>query len=55
MQSLCRPCGENAAILNQKAIAETYAQELGNVPAQDHWTRIEFSTTYIDPVAVVEE
>lgn len=45
---------ENAVISNQKAIAETYAQELGDVPAQDQWTRIEFSSTYIDPVVVVE-
>ena len=37
-----------------QAVAESYAEELGDVLAQDHWTRIEFSTTYIDPVVVVE-
>jgi len=39
---------------NLQAIAESYAQEHGEVLAQDYWTRIEFSTTYIDPVVVVE-
>ena len=45
---------ENAVTSNLQAVAESYAQELGDVPVQDHWTRIEFSSTYIDPVVVVE-
>ena len=44
---------ENAVTSNLQALAELYAQEGGDVRAEDHWTRIEFSTTYIDPVVVV--
>ncbi len=44
---------ENAVTSNLQALAELYAQESGDVRAEDHWTRIEFSTTYIDPVVVV--
>jgi hypothetical protein len=44
----------NAVTSNLQVVAESYAQELGDVPVQDHWTRIEFSSTYIDPVVVVE-
>ena len=44
---------ENAVTQNLQALAELYAQEGGDVRAEDHWTRIEFSTTYIDPVVVV--
>ena len=36
-------------------VAKSNAQELGAVISDEHWTRIEFSTTYIDPVVVVEE
>jgi len=35
-------------------VANSNAQELGGVIADEHWTRIEFSKTYIDPVVVVE-
>jgi hypothetical protein len=35
-------------------IAESNAMELGSVMADGHWTRIEFSKPYIDPVVVVE-
>ena len=45
---------KKAVTSNLQKVAELYAQELGDVLAQDHWTRIEFSTTYIDPVVVVE-
>jgi hypothetical protein len=34
-------------------IAESNAMELGSVMADGHWTRIEFSKPYIDPVVVV--
>jgi hypothetical protein len=44
---------ENAVTSNLQALAELYAQESGDVRAEDQWTRIEFSTTYIDPVVVV--
>jgi hypothetical protein len=43
----------NAATSNLQALAELYAQESGDVRAEDHWIRIEFSTTYVDPVVVV--
>ena len=45
---------KNAVTSNLQALAESYAQEIGDVRAEDHWTRIEFSSTYIDPVVVVE-
>jgi hypothetical protein len=45
---------ENAVISNVHALAEFYAQGSNDLLAQDHWTRIEFSGTYIDPVVVVE-
>ncbi len=46
---------ENAVMSNIQAVAESYAQETGDVLAQDdRWTRIEFSSTYIDPVVVIE-
>lgn len=44
----------NAVTSNFQAVAELYAQEIGDVLAEDHWTRIEFGTTYIDPIVVVE-
>jgi hypothetical protein len=46
---------ENAVTSNLQALAASYAQGSGDVRAENHWTRIEFSTTYIDPVVVVEE
>jgi hypothetical protein len=45
---------ENAVTSNLQALAVSYAQESNDVLAQDHWTRIEFSGTYVDPVVVVE-
>ena len=55
---LCKPylahAEENAVTSNLQAVAESYAQEIGDVDAEDRWTRIEFSTIYIDPVVVVE-
>jgi hypothetical protein len=45
---------ENIVMSNIQSLAESYAQESNDVLAQDHWTRIEFSGTYIDPVVVVE-
>jgi hypothetical protein len=45
---------KNAVTSNLQTIAEPYAEEIGDVLAQDHWIRIEFSTTYIDPVVVVK-
>jgi hypothetical protein len=44
---------ENAVTSNLQTLAELYAQEGGDVRVEDHWTRIEFSTAYIDPVVVV--
>lgn len=40
--------------LQAQAVAESYAHELGDARVEEHWTRIEFSSTYIDPVVVVE-
>ena len=37
-----------------KEVAKSNAQELGGLLADEHWTRIEFRKTYIDPVVVVE-
>jgi hypothetical protein len=45
---------ENAVTSNLQAIAKSHAQEIGDVYAKEQWTRIEFDTTYIDPVVVVE-
>jgi hypothetical protein len=44
---------QNPATSNLQALAVSYAQESNAVLAQDHWTRIEFSGTYNDPVVVV--
>jgi hypothetical protein len=46
---------ENTVTSNLQAVAESYAQELGDARAEEHWTRIEFGTTYSDPIVVVEE
>jgi hypothetical protein len=46
--------GENAVTSNLQAVAELYTDEIYDVLAEEHWTRIEFSTIYIDPVVVVE-
>ena len=55
---ICKPylahAEESAVTSNLRAVAESYAQEFGDVPAQGKWTRIKFSSTYIDPVVVVE-
>ena len=55
---ICKPylahAEENAVTSNLQAVAESYAQEIGDVPGEDHWTRLEFSTPYIDPVVVIE-
>lgn len=45
---------ENVGTSNLQAVAELYAQESSDVLAEEHWTRIEFSTAYIDPIVVVE-
>ena len=45
---------ENAVTSNLQAVAELYTEEIYEVLAEDHWTRIEFSTLYIDPIVVVE-
>lgn len=45
---------ENVVTSNLQAAAESYAQELGGVIGNDHWTRVEFSTTYINPIVVVK-
>ena len=44
----------NAVISYLQEVAKSNAQELGGVISNEHWTRIEFSTTYIDPIVVVE-
>lgn len=44
---------QNSVTSNLQALAVSYAQESNAVLAQDHWTRIEFSGTYNDPVVVV--
>ena len=44
----------NAVTSYLQAVAKSNAQELGGVIADEHWTRIEFSTTYIDPIVVFE-
>ena len=44
----------NAVTSYLQEVAKSNAQELGGVIADEHWTRIEFSKTYIDPVVVVE-
>ena len=41
---------ENAVTPKLQSIAGSYTQEIGDVPVQDHWTRIEFSAMYIDQV-----
>lgn len=45
---------ENAVTSHLQKVAKSYAQEIGAVYAEEHWTRIEFDTTYTDPVVVVE-
>jgi hypothetical protein len=44
----------NAVTSYLQAVAQSNARELGGVIADKHWTRIEFSKTYVDPVLVVE-
>jgi hypothetical protein len=45
---------QGVALLNMQTVAEANALELGSVTAEDHWTRIEFSKVYADPVVIVE-
>ena len=45
----------NAVTSYLQEVAKSNAQELGGVIADEHWTRIEFSTTYIEPIVVFEE
>ena len=45
---------KKAVTSNLQTVAKSYAQELDGVLAQDQWSRVEFSTAYIDPVVVVE-
>ena len=56
---ICNPYlahAENALVTSKlQTVAESYAQELGDMPATGQWIRIEFRNTYIDPVVVVEE
>jgi hypothetical protein len=42
------------ALQEIQKIAGTDAMEIGTALANDHWTRVEFSKVYIDPVVVVE-
>ncbi|MDD5463454.1 MAG: hypothetical protein PHG00_17885 [Methylococcales bacterium] len=55
---ICKPylayADKNSVTSSLETVAESYAQELGDVLAQDHWGRVEFSTIYTDPVVVVE-
>jgi len=44
----------NAVTSYLQVVAKSNAQELGGIIADEHWTRIEFSTTYIDPIVVFE-
>ena len=45
----------NAVTSYLQEVAKSNAQELGGVISDEHWTRIEFSTTYIEPIVVFEE
>ncbi|MDD5633313.1 MAG: hypothetical protein PHI13_14995 [Methylococcales bacterium] len=45
----------NAVTSYLQEVAKSNAQELGEVIADNNWTRIEFSTTYIEPIVVFEE
>jgi hypothetical protein len=45
---------ENSDTSNLQIVAESYAQEVGNVLAEDHWIRVEFGSTYIDPIVIIE-
>jgi hypothetical protein len=45
---------KDSNLLNLIAISESSAAELGSVVADDHWTRIEFSKVYVDPIVVIE-
>jgi hypothetical protein len=44
----------NAVTSYLQEVAKSNAQELGGVITDEHWIRIEFSKTYVDPVVVVE-
>lgn len=45
---------QDNSLQNEQSLAETNASELGSAVAQDHWTRVEFSGVYADPIVVVE-
>lgn len=45
---------QDPARLDLQAIVESNAQELGDVIANNHWTRIEFSNILVDPVVLIE-
>ena len=45
----------NAVTSYLQDVAKSNARELGEVIADNNWTRIEFSTTYIEPIVVFEE
>ena len=45
----------NAVTSYLQEVAKSNAQELGGVISNEHWTRIEFSTTYIEPIVVFKE
>ena len=45
----------NAVTSYLQEVAKSNAQELGGIIADEHWTRIEFSSTYIEPIVVSEE
>jgi hypothetical protein len=41
-------------LLKLQTVAESNALELGNAVADDHWTRVEFSKVYDDPIVVID-
>ncbi len=45
---------KDANLLNIIEMSRSNAAELGSAVADDHWTRIEFSKMYVDPVVVIE-
>jgi hypothetical protein len=44
----------DTAISKLHKVAATNSLELGSAIADDHWTRVEFSKVYADPVVIVE-
>jgi hypothetical protein len=43
-----------SSFTKNQEVAKNNAVEFGSVVADNHWTRIEFSKVYIDPVVVIE-